>query len=331
MENTPHPSYKDPEPGQPFRVFSFPGAGLDTILHLGLVHAMLVTRRKAPEMVSGISVGAITATALADVLHTGDGSVEDDERRVARFNELLESFRNAPDTVLKGFFPDPLETNSAHALKPVELPRHFQEERDSRRAAVASRTGLIRLFDQMLRIRVTIKLVAQLSRVLMGWTEAAEMEPVQRLRTRSGLVIRLWWLVARNILALSTPVSLLARVQLADLLGLRGRPSAEGVEAGHIIFAKRAWLRSLRDGVFWLVLGFLPLLSLLGAVPALVLAVLTAIFFQRGPRHSGPKPARVSLPWRAWRPGWRCFFAARSRAIFSGITRFITTSATPMR
>jgi predicted acylesterase/phospholipase RssA len=278
MENTPHTHREDPKSGQTFRVFSFPGAGLDTFLHMGLAHAMLVTRRKAPDMVAGISVGAITATALADVLHTGDGSPEDDERRVARFNEFLESFRNAPDTVLKGFFPDPLETNSAYALKPVELPRHFQEERDSRRDAVASRTGLIRLFDQLLRIRVTVKLVAQISRVLMGWTETAEMEFAQCLRTRAGLVGRLWWLVARNILALSTPVSLLARVQLADLLGIRGHHAANGVEAGHIIFNKRAWLRSLRDGFFWLTLGFLPLLFLLGAVPVLLMAALTAIF-----------------------------------------------------
>jgi predicted acylesterase/phospholipase RssA len=282
MENTPHPPRDNrsvPESGQPFRVFSFPGAGLDTVLHMGLVHAMLVTRRKAPDMVAGISVGAITATALADVLHTGDGSTEDDERRVARFNELLESFRNAPDTVLKGFFPDPLETNSAHALKPVELPRHFQEERDSRRAAVVSRTGLIRLFDQLLRIRVTVRLVAQISRVLMGWTETGEMEPGQRLRTRCGLIFRLWWLVARNILSLSTPVSLLARVQAADLLGFRCRQAEEGVEAGHIIFKKKAWLRALRDGLLWLLLGFLPLLCLLGAVPVLVLALLTSLFF----------------------------------------------------
>jgi len=282
METTPHEHKEDPtEPasGRPFRVFSFPGAGLDTVLHMGLVHAMLVTRRKAPDMVAGISVGAITATALADVLHTGQGDVVDEERRVQRFNELLESFRNAPDTVLKGFFPDPLETNSAHALKPVELPRHFQEERDSRRAAVASRTGLIRLFDQLLRIRVTVRLVAQIARVLMGWTAAAETKPAERLRIRLGLALQLWWLIAKNILALSTPVSLLARVQLADLLGIRGRLSEEGVEAGHIIFNRGALLRSLKDGILWLFLGFLPVLFLLGLVPAFLLAILTAIFF----------------------------------------------------
>ena len=122
---------------------------------------LLVTRRKAPDMVGGISVGAITATALAEVLQANAGlkasTGEDEEMRVARFSELLEAFRNAPSTILKGFFPDSHETNAAHALKPVELPRHFKEERDSREDSVASRTGLIRLFNHLLKVRSVSK------------------------------------------------------------------------------------------------------------------------------------------------------------------------------
>lgn len=277
METSSHPSKQNPpEGGQPFRVFSFPGAGFDTVLHMGVVHALLVTRRRAPDMVAGLSVGAITATVLGDVLHTGtDASAEEaEELRVARFSELLEAFRIAPTTVLNGFFPDPLETNSAYALKPVELPRHFQEERESRRAAVASRTGLIRLFDHLLRMRVSVKLVAQLSRVLMGWNAADELDRAACLRKRAGLAVRLWWLVARNILALSLPVSLVARVQMADLLGIKGRIAAEGVEAGHIIFNKWAWFRAARDHALWLVLGFLPLVLALALIPALVTGVI---------------------------------------------------------
>lgn len=275
--------------GRPFRVFSFPGAGFDTVLHMGVVHALLVTRRKAPDMVAGVSVGAITATLLGDVLHTGSNAPGEatDEVRVARFNELLEAFRNAPGTVLKGVFPDPLETNSAHALKPVELPRHFQEERESRRAAVASRTGLIRLFDHLLRVRVTVKLVAQLSRVVMGWTAAREMNPAARWNQRAGLLIRLWWLVAQNPIALALPVSMAARVQLWDLLGIKGRTAVEGVEAGHIIFNRGEGLRRLRDEALWLLLGFLPLILSLAALPILFLGGVTAIFFPAGPATLG--------------------------------------------
>lgn len=266
---------------QPFRVFSFPGAGFDTVLHMGLVHALLVTRRRAPDMVAGLSVGAITATILGDVLTTGSGSgrseKETEEAQVARFCELLEAFRNAPNTVLKGFFPDPLETNSSHALKPVELPRHFQEEREGRREAVASRTGLIRLFDHLLRVKVTVKLIAQLTRVLMGWNAASEMATTARWRTRGGLLLTLWGLVARNIFALAMPVGLVAGVQLKDLLGIKAGKATAGVEAGHIIFKRGAWLRQARDYAVWLLLGFLPLVLGLAAIPGLLLGGL-AIF-----------------------------------------------------
>lgn len=260
---------------RPFRVFSFPGAGFDTVLHMGVVHALLVTRRQAPDMVAGLSVGAITAAVLGEVLTTGSGSgmsdKEIDEAQVARFNELLEAFRNAPTTVLKGFFPDPLETNSSHALKPVELPRHFHDEREGRRGAVASRTGLIRLFDHLLRVKVTVKLIAQLTRVRMGWVEAGQMAATARWCTRGGLLLTFWWLVARNIFALAMPVGLVAGVQLKDSLGIKAGKAAAGVEAGHIIFNRGAWFRMAGDFVIWLLLGFVPLAFGLAVIPGLLL------------------------------------------------------------
>jgi predicted acylesterase/phospholipase RssA len=271
---SPPPEGKSPGDGnrRPFRVFSFPGAGFDTVFHMGVVHALVVTRREAPDMVAGVSVGSITATVLGDVLTTGAGKSEKEieQAQVARFNELMEAFRNAPNTVLKGFFPDPLETNSSHALKPVELPRHFQEEREGRGVAVASRTGLIRLLDQVLRIKVTVKLIAQLTRVFMGWRESGEMAVADRLCTRGYLLLKLWWLIARNIFALAMPVSLLAGVQLKDLLGIKAAKVADGVEAGHIIFNRGAWMRRARDFVIWLFLGFLPLALSLALVPGLL-------------------------------------------------------------
>jgi len=288
MEIAPTPQPQDDKPvvaecQQPFRVLSFPGAGFDTVLQMGLVHAFLVTRRRTPDMVAGLSVGAITATVLGDVLTTEPGSGKSgkkgEEARVARFSELLEAFRNAPNTVLKGFFPDPLETNSSHALKPVELPRHFQEEREGRRDAVASRTGLIRLFDHLLRVKVTVKLIAQLTRVLMGWNAACGMPATARWRKRGGLLLKLWRLVGRNIFALAMPVSLVAGVQLKDLLGIKSGKAAAGVEAGHIIFNRGAWLRQARDLVVWLLLGFLPLALGLAFIPVLLLGGLTILLW----------------------------------------------------
>jgi predicted acylesterase/phospholipase RssA len=265
---------------RPYRVVSFPGAGLDTVLQMGVIHALLVTRRKAPDMVAGISVGAITAAALGEVFEASAGATataeEDEEVRVARFSELLEAFRNAPTTVLKGFFPDPLETNAAHALKPVELPRHFKEERDSRQESVTIRTGLIRLLNHLIKLKVSVKVFAQLCRVLMGWRAVSEAHWGQRWGKRGMLVFRLWWIVARNIFALSMPVSLIARVGLSEILGVNGRKQAKGVEAGHIMFDRwvlfrRIWAYGLR-----LVLGSVPLFLLLVAVPVLLFLALSA-------------------------------------------------------
>lgn len=264
----------DTGPKNPYRVLSFPGAGFDTVMQMGIIHAFLVTRRKSPDMVAGISVGAITATALGEVLQSSAGAQattdEDEEVRVSRFCELLEAFRNAPSTVLKGFFPDPLETNAAHALKPVELPRHFKEERDLRQNAVASRTGVIRLFNHLIQLRVSVKVFSQLSRVLMGWRAVKECDWQERWIKRGRLIGRLWFLVAVNILSLAMPVSLIARVELCELFGINGNAQSEGVEAGHIIFNRWAWFRLIRENFLWLMLGFIPLFLTLTLVPALL-------------------------------------------------------------
>lgn len=289
METTPSDPDKSPLPPatggcqgmkRPFRIFSFPGAGFDTVLQMGVVHALLVTRRKAPDMVAGISVGAITATALGEVLQETAGECagveKDEEVRVARFSELLETFRNAPSTVLKAFFPDPLETNAAFALKPVELPRHFQEERDHRRDAVASRTGLIRLFNHLIRLRVRVKGFAQLIRVWLGWNAVADAPVATRLTRRVQLIARLFWIIARNIFSLSMPVSLIAKIEFCELLGINGKSQAGGVEAGHIIFNRWAFLLWVWEKSIWFFLGFLPLLLLLTIVPVLLLLGLDA-------------------------------------------------------
>jgi len=284
---TPQTAGTCPATKRPYRVISFPGAGLDTIMQMGVVHALLVTRRKAPDMVAGISVGAITATALGEVLQANAGvnasAAEDEEVRVARFSDLLEAFRNAPSTILKGFLPDPLETNAARALKPVELPRHFKEERDSREDSVASRTGLIRLLNHLFKVRVSVKVITQLVRALLGWYAAGEQTPMKCWSRRALLLPRLWWLVARNVVSLSLPVSLVARVELCELLGINGKAYADGVEAGYIIFNPWAWFHWAWDRSLWLLLGFLPLTLALATVPALLFLGLSACPFIQMP------------------------------------------------
>jgi predicted acylesterase/phospholipase RssA len=309
-----------------YRVVSFPGAGLDTVLQMGVIHALLVTRRKAPDMVAGISVGAITAAAFGEVFHASAGPgaspEEDEEVRVARFSELLEAFRNAPSTVLKSFFPDPLETNAAHALRPVELPRHFKEERDSRQESVASRTGLIRLFNHLIRLRVSVKVFAQLIRVLMGWRAVGEAHWQRRWIVRGRLAARLWWIVARNIFSLSMPVSLIARVGLCAILGINGTAQSKGVEAGHIMFDRWVLIRRVREFGLRLFLGVIPLLLILGAVPALLFVALAAWFaipLAPHPSISGRTELTVAFVIVSTLLGW--LYLLRRKTVFGDLLR----------
>ncbi|MEX1119216.1 MAG: patatin-like phospholipase family protein [Terrimicrobiaceae bacterium] len=309
-----------------YRVISFPGSGFDTVMQMGIIHAFLVTRRQPPEMVAGISVGTITATALADVLqaHAGEGASEseDEEVRVVRFSGLLEAFRNAPTTVLKGLLPDSLETNSAHALKPVELPRHFQEERESRQEAVGSRTGLIRLFDHLLRMKVTVKLISQFTRVLMGWNAADEMKMVPGVQKRASLILRGWWLVVCHLRALSQPVALLAWVQLCEVLGINGKSKVAGVEAGYIIFNQGGWLRWVQEKLLTFLLGFVPLVLILFAVPAVLAVGLAAMPVFAGPAVGQPVVWTILGVTALWLLGllsWGALFLKKD--IFSNLLK----------
>jgi predicted acylesterase/phospholipase RssA len=53
------------------RVFAFAGGALDTVIQLGITHALLVSKGKAPDVVAGVSAGAINAVALAEILQAG--------------------------------------------------------------------------------------------------------------------------------------------------------------------------------------------------------------------------------------------------------------------
>lgn len=322
----PKPRVTEPAAKRPYRVVSFPGAGLDTVLQMGVIHALLVTRRKAPDMVAGISVGAITAAALGEVFQASageDASEEEDEVvRVARFSEMLEAFRNSPTTIISGFFPDPLETNAAHALKPVELPRHFKEERDRRQESLASRTGLIRLFNYLIRLRVSVKVFAQLIRVFMGWSAVSEANWKRRCISRGRLIARLWWIVARNIFALSMPVSLITQVGLCEVLGINGKAQTKGVEAGHIMFDRWVLLRRLREHTLRLLLGVIPLLLTLALVPFLLLLPLawcSVIHLPQAISLSGRAEISIVVIVVATLLGWLSLL--RRKTIFGDVLR----------
>ena len=116
---------------------------------------------------------------------------------------------------------------------------------------------------------------------------------------RARLVARLWWIVARNIFTLSTPASLISRVGLFEILGLNGRRHAKGVEAGHIMFGRGAFLRRAGKLTLWLFFGVIPLFLLLAVVPALLLLVCAVVLggtlvLNRSHFYSGPRAGEIS-------------------------------------
>ena len=143
-------------------------------------------------------------------------------------------------------------------------------------------------------------------------------------------------MVARNVFSLSLPVSLVARVELCELLGINGKAHAEGVEAGYIIFNPWAWFHWAWDRSLWLLLGLLPLTLALATIPALLLLGLSASSVIDVP----PQLLDDRMDWaahhshhrgRADRVGLALVQKERSSAVSSSITTSSVTSETLMR
>src|SRR5258705_8942116 len=85
--------------GKPIRALSFAGGGFDTAMQLGVVHALLVTSARPPDVVIGASAGAVSAVPLPEGLQASD--MDDPGPKVARFRELFEAYRRAPGEIIQ--------------------------------------------------------------------------------------------------------------------------------------------------------------------------------------------------------------------------------------
>ena len=168
------------ESGQPVRALAFAGGAFDTALQLGAIHALLVSQAKAPDVVVGVSAGAVNAVALAEVMQAGEEFTHDKklseverrrvrtQARVTRFREILEAFRRAPGEILDSLKPDTFQIDAHRPLKPLELPTHAEKERRERQAALRSRSGLINLYNEILRLRLSIGTLTRAVRRVLG-------------------------------------------------------------------------------------------------------------------------------------------------------------------
>lgn len=180
--------------GRTIRAIAFAGGGFDTANQLGLIHALVVGRCQPPDLVAGISAGAVNAVTLAEVMHAGNPAVHEPDRaaQVARFREIFEAVRDYPDEFFRHSFPDPFEVDARAPLKPAPLPLHFQEERDERLKALNARFGLIRLFNGILGVTLPLSVITRIIRCVLEFRQLDEAPWYRRWAGKLQAIVALW-------------------------------------------------------------------------------------------------------------------------------------------
>jgi predicted acylesterase/phospholipase RssA len=223
--STPPPAHS----GKRLRAIAFSSGGFDTVIQLGVVHALLVARGVAPDYVAGLSAGAINAAALAEILQAGEGRSERERQdaQVDGFRQFLASFLELPRELLRSILPDTYEINANRPLQPVELPIHFDAERQERESANHSRAGLIRVMNRLLDVRLPVRALAMIVNRVLRLVAATE-EASWRKRTWRRLCdgAFLWLLCQRYLIDLAPTVRALLHAVVS------GRPPVKRKSVG---------------------------------------------------------------------------------------------------
>lgn len=280
-------------------------------MQLGVAHALLVSRSAAPDYVVGISAGAINAAAIAEVLQAGPeqlssaqhAALSPDERlpfQVDQLRNFLQTYLELPRTAVNAIMPDSLEVLARDPLKPLELPIHFDRERQAREAANESKAGMVNLINDLFDIPLTIATAARLIRRLLGLTESHD-EPSRFRRYRSrlfneGLLLSLVWTRFRETAALAGTFlwALLIGPNRAVLRGTQGAATADRLMRNRQSSANSR--KTIRKAVQWFSMAHLFLLAT--AFWTLILVPLRTLILLRWPAAIG------ALGWAArWKWG----------------------------
>jgi predicted acylesterase/phospholipase RssA len=258
--------------GEDVIALTFSGGGFATAMQLGAIHALLVSHGRAPDVVLGISAGAVNAAALAEIFQAGPADDPEARRRarVARFREYLELFQSAPAVLANALWPDPYEIANAEALETPVLPTHRPEEVEHRQLGVRERSGLIRLVNDLFALRLSVAAATRFCHLILSWIEAPEKATTRSAmrRRRALIALGLWLLAGRHLAALGHPL----RIALQVFFG-RGGNLKSGRKAGQIIRRQgraRKLFRGVRHvletalaGALWLAAPLLAPLALL--------------------------------------------------------------------
>ena len=255
------------EAGQNVRALNFAGGGYDTVMQLGVTHAFLVAQAKAPDVVVGVSAGAFQAAAMAEILQAGPELADDDKliteqdyktklaARVARFRQFLEANLRSPERLLDAALPDAYEIDAHDPLQPLQTPFFSAEERKERVEAIKRKSGLVRLYNDLLEIDLPFGTVVRGIRRYLGFKAADDINRKWHRRWVKTIELLRGWLLLGMVLPRLVPVVPML------VKPLRGKKSAiHPSTAGSLIFRFKT-LERIAKGfrVLW---SFLLILSL---------------------------------------------------------------------
>jgi predicted acylesterase/phospholipase RssA len=171
---------------EPVRALAFGGGGFDTVMQLGVAHAMLVSDAQAPDVIVGISAGALSAAAVAEILKADEQlpqtpATEPLRRaaRMSRFREFLYETQELPERVIESL-PDPFEADAGRPLAPQQQAGHQRAEREMRRRALRAKSGLVELFNTAAGLRLEVATLTRALRVYLGLQAARELTGLRK-------------------------------------------------------------------------------------------------------------------------------------------------------
>ena len=214
------------------RALNFSGSGFDTVMQLGVAHALLVIQGRAPDIITGVSAGAIQAAAVAEILQAGDcveldmldgrewNDLTPDEQleiheirqhaRVARLREFAGAVHRVPEEFVDAALPDAHQIDERAHLTPLMRPLNSDKERRSQIRLVSARAGLVKLYNELLDLPLSIGTLTRIARHVLGIVSAPEVRGFgRRILAYIAEILPLWLLIGQKLVRLSRVLRLL--------------------------------------------------------------------------------------------------------------------------
>ncbi len=247
---------------QPLRVFAFAAGALDTTMQIGTIQALMLTGVK-PDVVLGVSAGAINAVALGEVLTAGEEQGEPKNQtpqeeaksaeqkaaaKAGRFLQLLEAYRETPIELFRALWPDYSEVHAFRPLPPLETPVQFANERRLRERSVIAKHGVISFLNALMEMRLRLSSLTRLARLALDLKASGDIRQWTKRAGRKILIsLRIWAHLVWNGRTLIAAGQIIGQVLMAWVLGpleekrmrdlkVRGAKSAKD-----LLFRKNYW------------------------------------------------------------------------------------------